>query len=86
MEVLITDPFVTSDSALLPIEEVDARSDLLTFARLNSGFGRGSRAKAEGKQLGCPKIAEKTERAVQSALKRKNRPGWALFRPLWASA
>ena len=28
-EVLITDPFVTSDSALLPIEEVVARSDLL---------------------------------------------------------
>jgi DNA invertase Pin-like site-specific DNA recombinase len=34
-----------------------------------------ARARAEGKQLGRPKIEEKTERAVQTALRRKNRPG-----------
>jgi DNA invertase Pin-like site-specific DNA recombinase len=33
------------------------------------------RAKAEGKQLGRPKIAPDTELAIQAALKRKNRPG-----------
>src|SRR5712672_1022871 len=40
--------------------------------RVRAGLAR---AKAEGKQLGRPKIADKTERAVQAALKR-----WA-----WAS-
>jgi DNA invertase Pin-like site-specific DNA recombinase len=40
--------------------------------RVRAGLAR---AKAEGKQLGRPKIAEKTERAVKGALKRKNRPG-----------
>src|SRR5712675_821427 len=40
--------------------------------RVRAGLAR---AKAEGKQLGRPKIADKTERAVQAALKRKNRPG-----------
>src|SRR3979411_3076002 len=32
------------------------------------------RARAEGKQLGRPKIEERIERAVQTALRRKNRP------------
>jgi DNA invertase Pin-like site-specific DNA recombinase len=40
--------------------------------RVRAGLAR---VKAEGKQLGRPKIAEKTERAVIAALKRKNRPG-----------
>ena len=40
--------------------------------RVRAGLAR---AKAEGKQLGRPKITEKTERAVKGALKRKNRPG-----------
>jgi DNA invertase Pin-like site-specific DNA recombinase len=34
-----------------------------------------ARAKSEGKRLGRPKIPEKTERAVQAALRKKNRPG-----------
>src|SRR5262249_47689945 len=34
-----------------------------------------ARARSEGKQLGGPKIPEKTERAVQAALSRKDRPG-----------
>jgi DNA invertase Pin-like site-specific DNA recombinase len=34
-----------------------------------------TRARAEGKQLGRPKIEERTERAVKAALKKKNRPG-----------
>src|SRR6476660_8955300 len=33
------------------------------------------RAKSEGRRLGRPKIAAQTERAVQAALKKKNRPG-----------
>src|SRR6266851_5263721 len=40
--------------------------------RVRAGLAR---AKAEGKQLGRPKIADKTERAVQAALKKRNRPG-----------
>ena len=40
--------------------------------RVRAGLAR---ARAEGKQLGRPKIAEKTERAVQAALKKKNRRG-----------
>jgi DNA invertase Pin-like site-specific DNA recombinase len=40
--------------------------------RVRAGLAR---AKAEGKQLGRPKIAEKTERAIQAALKKKNRQG-----------
>jgi DNA invertase Pin-like site-specific DNA recombinase len=40
--------------------------------RVRAGLAR---AKAEGKQLGRPKIAHQTERAVQAALKKKNRPG-----------
>jgi DNA invertase Pin-like site-specific DNA recombinase len=40
--------------------------------RVRAGLAR---AKAEGKQLGRPKIADKTERAVQTALKKKNRAG-----------
>jgi DNA invertase Pin-like site-specific DNA recombinase len=40
--------------------------------RVRAGLAR---AKADGKQLGRPKIAERTERAVQAALKKKNRPG-----------
>jgi DNA invertase Pin-like site-specific DNA recombinase len=33
------------------------------------------RARDEGKTLGRPRIPEKTERAVQAALAKKNRPG-----------
>jgi DNA invertase Pin-like site-specific DNA recombinase len=33
------------------------------------------RAKAEGKQLGRPKIDEETEAAIRKALRRRNRPG-----------
>jgi DNA invertase Pin-like site-specific DNA recombinase len=40
--------------------------------RVRAGLAR---AKAEGKQLGRPKIAEQTELAIQIALKKKNRPG-----------
>jgi DNA invertase Pin-like site-specific DNA recombinase len=40
--------------------------------RVRAGLAR---ARAEGKQLGRPKIEEKIERAVQTALRRKNRPG-----------
>jgi DNA invertase Pin-like site-specific DNA recombinase len=40
--------------------------------RIRAGLAR---ARAEGKQLGHPKIEERTERAVQAALKKKNRPG-----------
>ncbi len=40
--------------------------------RVRAGLAR---ARAEGKQLGRPRIAEKTERAVQAALAKKNRPG-----------
>jgi DNA invertase Pin-like site-specific DNA recombinase len=40
--------------------------------RVRAGLAR---ARAEGKQLGRPKIPEKTERAVQAALSRKDRPG-----------
>jgi DNA invertase Pin-like site-specific DNA recombinase len=40
--------------------------------RVRAGLAR---AKAEGKQLGRPKIDEKTEHAIQAALKRKGRPG-----------
>src|SRR5881392_1947098 len=41
--------------------------------RVRAGLAR---AKAEGKALGRPPIPEKTERAVQAALKKKNRPGF----------
>ena len=40
--------------------------------RVRAGLAR---ARAEGKRFGRPKIEEKTERAVQTALRRKNRPG-----------
>jgi DNA invertase Pin-like site-specific DNA recombinase len=40
--------------------------------RVRAGLAR---AKAEGKQLGRPKIAEKTERAIRVALSAKERPG-----------
>jgi len=40
--------------------------------RVRAGLAR---ARAEGKTLGRPKIDEKTERAIQAALKRKDRPG-----------
>jgi DNA invertase Pin-like site-specific DNA recombinase len=40
--------------------------------RIRAGLAR---ARAEGKQLGRPKIEARTERAVQAALKKKNRPG-----------
>ena len=34
-----------------------------------------ARARADGKTLGRPRTAEKTERAVRSALSKKDRPG-----------
>jgi DNA invertase Pin-like site-specific DNA recombinase len=40
--------------------------------RIRAGLAR---ARAEGKQLGRPKIDEKTEHAIRDALKRKDRPG-----------
>ncbi|MDQ7251643.1 recombinase family protein [Dongia sedimenti] len=40
--------------------------------RVHAGIAR---ARAEGKQLGRPKIARKTEAAIRASLKRKNRPG-----------
>jgi DNA invertase Pin-like site-specific DNA recombinase len=40
--------------------------------RVRAGLAR---ARAEGKRLGRPKIEEKTERAVQISLRRKNRAG-----------
>jgi DNA invertase Pin-like site-specific DNA recombinase len=40
--------------------------------RVRAGLAR---ARSEGKTLGRPKIAEETERAIQAALKKKNRPG-----------
>jgi DNA invertase Pin-like site-specific DNA recombinase len=40
--------------------------------RVRAGLAR---AKAEGRQLGRPKIADKIERAIQAALKKKNRQG-----------
>jgi len=40
--------------------------------RVRAGLAR---ARSEGKQLGRPKIPEKTERAVQATLSRKDRPG-----------
>jgi DNA invertase Pin-like site-specific DNA recombinase len=40
--------------------------------RVRAGLAR---AKAEGRQLGRPKIAVQTELAVQAALRKKNRPG-----------
>jgi DNA invertase Pin-like site-specific DNA recombinase len=40
--------------------------------RVRAGLAR---ARAEGKQLGRPKIAEQAERAVRAVLKKKNRPG-----------
>jgi DNA invertase Pin-like site-specific DNA recombinase len=40
--------------------------------RIRAGL---KRAKSEGKHLGRPRIPEKTERAVQAALSKKDRPG-----------
>jgi DNA invertase Pin-like site-specific DNA recombinase len=40
--------------------------------RVRAGLAR---AKAEGKQLGRPKITAQTEREIQAALRKKNRPG-----------
>jgi DNA invertase Pin-like site-specific DNA recombinase len=40
--------------------------------RVRAGLAR---AKTEGKRLGRPRIDERTERAVQAALAKKNRPG-----------
>jgi DNA invertase Pin-like site-specific DNA recombinase len=40
--------------------------------RIRAGLAR---ARAEGKTLGRPPVPEKTERAVQAAFKKKNRPG-----------
>ncbi|MFZ0146773.1 MAG: recombinase family protein [Xanthobacteraceae bacterium] len=44
----------------------------MTQERVRAGLAR---ARADGKILGRPKIAEKTERAVQAALSKKERPG-----------
>src|SRR5260221_1472545 len=40
--------------------------------RVKAGLAR---ARAEGKQLGRPKIDERTERAIRAALNKKDRPG-----------
>jgi DNA invertase Pin-like site-specific DNA recombinase len=40
--------------------------------RVRAGLAR---ARAEGKRLGRPKIADRTERAIQAALSKKGRPG-----------
>jgi DNA invertase Pin-like site-specific DNA recombinase len=40
--------------------------------RVRAGLAR---AKAEGKQLGRPRIDEKTQNAIRTALQRKPRPG-----------
>jgi DNA invertase Pin-like site-specific DNA recombinase len=40
--------------------------------RVRAGLAR---ARAEGKRLGRPKIADKTERAIRTALRKKGRPG-----------
>jgi DNA invertase Pin-like site-specific DNA recombinase len=40
--------------------------------RVRAGLAR---ARADGKQLGRPKIADKTERAIRAALAKPNRPG-----------
>src|SRR5258708_5648278 len=40
--------------------------------RVRAGLAR---ARAEGKQLGRPKIDERTERAIRAALNKKDRPG-----------
>jgi DNA invertase Pin-like site-specific DNA recombinase len=59
--------------------KVKARSPLGVFAEFERAMiqerVRAGLARAEGKQLGRPKIEEKTECAVQTALRRKNRPG-----------
>jgi UDP-N-acetyl-D-mannosaminuronic acid dehydrogenase len=39
-EVLTTDPFVTTDPALLPLEQVVARSDILILCTPHSVYGR----------------------------------------------
>jgi DNA invertase Pin-like site-specific DNA recombinase len=45
-------------------------------AMIQERVGAGlARAKAEGKQLGRPKVDEKTEEAIRKALGRKDRPG-----------
>jgi DNA invertase Pin-like site-specific DNA recombinase len=44
----------------------------MTQERIRAGLAR---ARAEGKSLGRPKIAQKTERAVRAALSKKERPG-----------
>jgi DNA invertase Pin-like site-specific DNA recombinase len=44
----------------------------MTQERVRAGLAR---ARADGKIVGRPKIAEKTERAVRSALSKKDRPG-----------
>jgi DNA invertase Pin-like site-specific DNA recombinase len=44
----------------------------MTQERVRAGLAR---ARADGKILGRPKIAEKTERAVRAALSKKERPG-----------
>jgi DNA invertase Pin-like site-specific DNA recombinase len=44
----------------------------MTQERVRAGLAR---ARADGKTLGRPKIAEKTERAVRAALSRKERLG-----------
>jgi DNA invertase Pin-like site-specific DNA recombinase len=40
--------------------------------RIRAGLAR---ARSEGKQLGRPRVDQKTEHAIQAALKRKGRPG-----------
>jgi len=44
----------------------------MTRERVRAGLAR---ARADGKNLGRPKIAEKTERAVRAGLSKKEQPG-----------
>jgi len=49
--------------------------------RVRAGLAR---AKAEGKQLGRPKVDETTENAIRNALRQKNRPGIPRSPKSWA--
>ncbi len=51
--------------------------------RVRAGLAR---ARSESKTLGRPKIAGETERAIQAALKKKNRPGLRKIASLLRSA
>lgn len=67
------DTTTPAGKALLQMSGVFAEFERsMIVDRVNAGLAR---ARAEGKQLGRPKIAAKTESAIRVSLKRKNRPG-----------